>query len=399
MKARLLIIDDDAAMQQVMAGHLENSGYEVISVADSLSAVEAFKHLEPGNNNPIALVICDLSIAAENNFKLLHSVKKAAPQLPFIVTVAVKSITEVVPALRIGASDYLVKPFVDLFILEHSVRHNLDQAALELQNSQYRSHLEQANQELRTRLDELNRDQQAGRQVQIKMLPEPYQSEDLTITHSIKPSLILSGDFIDYFALGDEHIGFYLADVAGHGASSAFMTVLLKNLTHRLKRNLKRDATSDLFYPENVLSRMNKELLDTGCSKHLTIIYGVYNPQTRQLNYSIGGHLPMPILYHDGKAEYLTGKGMPVGLFNDALYNPYQITLPKHFTLSLFSDGVLEVLSKPVLGLTSLAMKEQYLLNLIEQHAGKHESIIQALALDGDDSVSDDVALLTVVGI
>jgi len=83
---------------------------------------------------------------------------------------------------------------------------------------------------------------------------------------------------------------------------------------------------------------------------------------------------------------------MPVGLFRDAQYSEYQMDLPREFTLSLFSDGVLELLTQP-----SLAQKEEYLLNLIEQEAGNHDAIVKALALESDEDVPDDIALMTVV--
>jgi phosphoserine phosphatase RsbU/P len=102
----------------------------------------------------------------------------------------------------------------------------------------------------------------------------------------------------------------------------------------------------------------------------------------------------MPILFSDKKAQYLEGRGMPIGLFRDAKYNSYQMTLPEQFTLSLFSDGILELINEP-----SLAQKEEYLLNLIEREAGDHESIVAALSLKSEDDVPDDVALMTVVRI
>ena len=41
---------------------------------------------------------------------------------------------------------------------------------------------------------------------------------------------MLSGDFVDYFRITDRHFAFYMADVSGHGASSAFVTVLSEEL-------------------------------------------------------------------------------------------------------------------------------------------------------------------------
>ncbi len=388
MKARLLVIDDEAMVRDSMVAYLEDSGYQVVAAESGIAGLAILEQQK------IDLILCDLRMPHLDGLQILQQVKQNNQHIPFIVVSGAGVMDDVVQALRLGASDYLVKPIIDMVMLEHSVQRNLDLVELERQNQHYRDHLESVNRELRNSLDELRGDQQAGRQVQMKMLPDPTQVENLSFEHIIKPSLMLSGDFLDYFPLDDKHYGFYIADVSGHGASSAFVTVLLKNLTYRLKRNLKRGSSDDLYHPVKVLERINQEMLDTECGKHLTIVYAVINMETRQLNYSIGAHFPMPILFSENKAQYLEGRGMPVGLFRDAEYNNYQLSLPERFTLSLFSDGILELINQP-----SLAQKEEYLLNLIEREAGNHESIVAALSLKSDDDVPDDVALMTVVRI
>jgi len=388
MKARLLVIDDEAMVRESMVAYLEDSGYQVEAAASGMAGLAILEQQE------IDLILCDLRMPQLDGLQILQQVKQSNQHIPFIVVSGAGVMDDVVQALRLGASDYLVKPIIDMVMLEHSVQRNLELVELERQNRQYRDHLEAANRELRSSLDELRGDQQAGRQVQMKMLPEQVTVENLSFEHIIKPSLMLSGDFLDYFPLDDLHYGFYIADVSGHGASSAFVTVLLKNLTYRLKRNLKRGSSDDLYHPVKVLERINQELLDTDCGKHLTIVYAVLNIKTLQLNYSIGAHFPMPILFSGKNAQYLEGRGMPIGLFRDAQYNSYQMTLPEQFTLSLFSDGILELINEP-----SLAQKEEYLLNLIEREAGNHESIVAALSLKSEDDVPDDVALMTVVRI
>jgi len=388
MKARLLVIDDEAMVRESMVAYLEDSGYQVEAAASGMAGLAILEQQE------IDLILCDLRMPQLDGLQILQQVKQSNQHIPFIVVSGAGVMDDVVQALRLGASDYLVKPIIDMVMLEHSVQRNLELVELERQNRQYRDHLEAANRELRSSLDELRGDQQAGRQVQMKMLPEQVTVENLSFEHIIKPSLMLSGDFLDYFPLDDLHYGFYIADVSGHGASSAFVTVLLKNLTYRLKRNLKRGSSDDLYHPVKVLERINQELLDTDCGKHLTIVYAVLNIKTLQLNYSIGAHFPMPILFSGKNAQYLEGRGMPIGLFRDAQYNSYQMTLPEQFTLSLFSDGILELINEP-----SLAQKEEYLLNLIEREAGDHESIVAALSLKSEDDVPDDVALMTVVRI
>lgn len=385
MKARLLVIDDEAMVRDSMEAYLEDSGYQVHAVE---SAQSGFLILE---QHTVDLILCDLRMPNFDGLEVLKQVKERAENIPVIVVSGAGVMNDVVQALRLGASDYLVKPILDMAVLEHSVQRNLSLITLEKQNKEYRDHLEVVNRELRNSLEELRSDQQAARKVQMKMLPDFLDAQGLSFKHIIKPSLMLSGDFLDYFPLDDDHYGCYIADVSGHGASSAFVTVLLKNLTYRLKRNLKRGSSDDLYHPMKVLQRINEELLDTECGKHLTIVYGVLNAKTLQFNYSVGAHLPMPILYAAGKAQYLEGKGMPVGLFRDAEYNDYTMQLPDKFTLSMFSDGVLELLDLP-----SLVEKEQHLLDLIEKESGKHESIVRALAIDSDAVVPDDVALMTI---
>jgi sigma-B regulation protein RsbU (phosphoserine phosphatase) len=387
MKARLLIIDDEAMVRESMEAYLEDSGYSVVAVDSGRAGLEILE------SQSIDLILCDLRMPNIDGLQVLQSVKQRSNTIPVIVVSGAGVMDDVVQALRLGASDYLVKPIIDMAVLEHSVKRNLDLVALENENQRYRDHLESANRDLRNSLDELRNDQQAGHKVQIKMLPDFVDEGGLSFCHKIRPSLMLSGDFLDYFPLDDKHYGFYIADVSGHGASSAFVTVLLKNLTYRLKRNLKRGSSEDLYHPVKVLERINQELLDTECGKHLTIVYAVFNLETRVLNYSVGAHFPMPILLIEGKAQYLEGRGMPVGLFRDAHYSDYHISLPEEFTLSLFSDGVLELLTH-----SSLALKEEYLLNLIEREAGNHDSIVKALTLERDEDVPDDIALMTVVG-
>lgn len=71
-------------------------------------------------------------------------------------------------------------------------------------------------------------DQLAGRQVQQDILPrEPLNCRGYRVSHSIVPSLYLSGDFVGYNSAFDRYILFYFGDVSGHGASSAFITVML----------------------------------------------------------------------------------------------------------------------------------------------------------------------------
>ena len=382
----LLVIDDDDAVRQHVTGYLENSGFAVLQASRAEEGLQLFALHRPG------LVLCGLHIEDMCGFELIRQIINESPDTPVIVMSAAGIMDDVVKALRVGASDYLIKPFSDLAVLEHAVRRSLDRAHLRVENQRIRERLERANRELENHLQELKDDQAAGRQVQLNMLPaSPWQSGQYRLEHRIIPSLYLSGDFVDYFRVSDTQLAFYLADVSGHGASSAFVTVLLKFMTTRLLyEQRRRDTVGPIaFEPSDVLGHINRSLINCKLGKHVTMLGGVIDETNHTLTYCIGGHLPLPVLYIDGKAEYLQGKGRPVGLFDDAVYENHQISLPEHFSLTLCSDGVLDCLEG-----TTLREKEARLPNLVEQAEGEFPKILAELGLVPDQAMPDDISLL-----
>ena len=170
----------------------------------------------------------------------------------------------------------------------------------------------------------------------MNMLPEnPWQCAGFSFEHQIIPSLYLSGDFADYFRVDERRIAFYLADVSGHGASSAFVTVLLKFMTTRLLFEFKRAGSLRDFKPSEVLGHINRGLINCKLGKHVTMVGGVIDEDTGLLTYAIGGHLPLPVLFSEGQGRYLEGRGLPVGLFDEATYQDHVLELPDSFSLTL----------------------------------------------------------------
>lgn len=385
MAASVLVIDDDSTVRDSVVAYLDDCDYLMMSADSAQSALSVLE-----NETPDA-VICDLKMPGMNGIELLEKLSESHPGLPVIVVSGAGVMDDVVRALRLGAADFLVKPILDLEVLVHALRKALNHQALERENRAYRDHLEATNRELKLGLDELRADQQAGRQAQLRMLPEPLTVKGVACEHRLQPSLMLSGDFLDFIEVDEDRLAFYIADVSGHGASSAFVTVLLKNLTYRLKRNFQRGSSDDVVMPEVVLSRINNELLASELDKHLTIFYGLLTLSTGELSYSVGGHFPMPVLIGSGGARFLEGRGMPVGLFKEAQYECTSMDLPDDFRLMLFSDGILEIIDEP-----SLNDKESKLLAMASQSEGNLDSFWSIAGVAGHEEVPDDIAVATV---
>lgn len=189
---------------------------------------------------------------------------------------------------------------------------------------------------------EIERDQRAGRYIQMGMLPpNPMAIEGYRLQHQIVPSLILSGDFVDYFRITDRYFAFYVADVSGHGASSAFVTVLLKNFSRRLRREFR---PSMLKSPGEILQWINHELLEQNIDKHVALLLGVGDLETDEIRLVNGGHYPPAVLVQGGRGRFVEQKGKPVGLFDEVSYVHDTITLGVGDRLVMFSDGVVDVL-------------------------------------------------------
>ncbi len=384
VSATLLIIDDDEVVRESLAAYLEDSNFKVLQALNGLQGLQIFESEQPD------LVICDLRMPQIDGLELIRRIRQTASETPIIVLSGAGVMSDAVEALRLGAADYLIKPLEDLAVLEHSVRRALDRAYLRVENQRYRDKLEAANRELQASLNLLQEDQNAGRQVQMNMLPvTPWSIEELEFSHRIIPSLYLSGDFVDYFRVDERRVAFYLADVSGHGASSAFVTVLLKFMTTRLLYESRRNGTLPEFKPSEVLAHINRGLINTKLGKHVTMLGGVIDLEKNSLTYSIGGHLPLPVLFVEGQASYLEGRGLPVGLFDDATYDDRVMELPPSFSLSLFSDGILDVLPGATLKEKEASLPEQ-----VAAAGGTLDGLRQVFGLANLAEMPDDIALL-----
>jgi len=104
--ARLLIVDDEAAMRRVLASLLEEDGHEVIAAG---GLTEARRALSTGLFD---LVITDQKMPDGEGLDLLEKVHETDPVLPVVLLTAFATVELAVDAMRRGAFDFITKPFV-----------------------------------------------------------------------------------------------------------------------------------------------------------------------------------------------------------------------------------------------------------------------------------------------
>lgn len=116
---RILFADDDAALRKVIEFKLKQRGYEVTAVADGEQALAA---LRQGRYD---LVLSDMKMPKLTGLDLLRQTKKIQPDIEVILITAYAAVSQAVEAVKLGAFDYLTKPFDDdqLFVaIEKAVK-------------------------------------------------------------------------------------------------------------------------------------------------------------------------------------------------------------------------------------------------------------------------------------
>lgn len=102
---RILVVDDERAMRESLSAWLDKDGYPVASAADSREVLELLR------NEVYDLVLLDVKMPAMDGIELLKLIHEIQPQLLVVMITAYGSIEDAVQAMKLGAQDYLLKPF------------------------------------------------------------------------------------------------------------------------------------------------------------------------------------------------------------------------------------------------------------------------------------------------
>ena len=132
---RILVVDDEEAIREVVATLLEAQGYQCISAGNGRLALE---HLE---KNSLDLVLSDMVMPEMDGLKLLEWLRAHDGDVPVIMVTAMHDLSTALEAIRRGAYDYILKPFEkdQLFL---SVRRALQHRHLVVENRNYQRNLE-----------------------------------------------------------------------------------------------------------------------------------------------------------------------------------------------------------------------------------------------------------------
>jgi putative nucleotidyltransferase with HDIG domain len=136
MPDRILVVDDEEAIREIVASMLTAAGY---SCKHAGSGMEALAVLNSGEE--FELMLSDLMMADLDGIGLLERTKEKYPDMPVVMVTAVHDISVALAAIRNGAYDYLLKPFEREQLLA-TVSRALENRRLKLENRTYQTNLE-----------------------------------------------------------------------------------------------------------------------------------------------------------------------------------------------------------------------------------------------------------------
>lgn len=199
---------------------------------------------------------------------------------------------------------------------------------------------------LTSRYGGITRELRLAADVQRDMLPSPLLIPSIHAAGRYHPAYFLAGDCYDYHLVNDHLFAFYIADVAGHGVSSALVSFAIQSHFNSDKSTYRKyERRSESRLQKGVLeaiSEMNQKFCkDEVMTRLFTMFYGLIDLRTGEMCYCQAGHPAMIVLNaKDGSlVEHGTG-GFPLGIFADSEFDVHQIQLESNDRVVVYSDGV-----------------------------------------------------------
>lgn len=240
------------------------------------------------------------------------------------------------PAWRSGRQTALPASILDAFLLE--INRRKGQAALER-----RRKMTQEIESLQERVEsmvELEHSVQQAQRRQLHLIPlEPPPDAVAEIAVAYHPLQVVSGDFLDFYALEDDRFGVSIGDVSGHGVEAAILMGMAKMAL--------RIRSQALGTPREMMVLANRDLFgELRRSAFVTAFFALVERPTRKMTYVRMGHPPPLLRRLSGDCEPLDAPGLPFGADDGKRFascvEEREVQLEPGDILLLYTDGVTE---------------------------------------------------------
>ena len=313
----VLLVDDAPANIQMVNSILKDT-YKI------RIATSGAKALELANQAPTPdLILLDVMMPEMDGYQVCSRLKSAAEtrDIPVIFLTGQTEIDDETKGFRVGAVDYIHKPFSPAIVQARVHTHLV-----------LRGIREQLARQLLTIQSEMD----TARQIQLSILPREIPAiEGLDIAARYIPMTSVAGDFYDFIVIDKKRIGILVADVSGHGMPAALISSMLK-----IALSAQTGCASD---PARVLAGLNQALCGKFQGHYVTAAYVLLDTEAQKLTYAGAGHPPLIVRNHSQNAtSEFVENGLFLGFFPEATYTAVELPFRPGDWGALYTDGVLE---------------------------------------------------------
>jgi len=146
---RVLIVDDEVVIREMLAQHLTDEEFDVVTASSGEEALKIFRE------DPNHLVVTDIRMGGMSGIELLENIKELDKEAVVIIITSHASLDNAVATLKAGAFDYIFKPFEDLDVITQVIHRGLERIQMLHENRQLIENLEENNQIIERANEEL----------------------------------------------------------------------------------------------------------------------------------------------------------------------------------------------------------------------------------------------------
>ena len=380
---KILVVDDEPDLQMLMMQkfrkQVKSKEYEFLFAENGSEALEMVS-----NHSDLSLILSDINMPKMDGLTLLDELRKLdRADLKTVMVSAYGDMENIRTAMNRGAYDFVTKP-IDFKDLETTIEKTISEINRFLKSK-----------EMEAQLEALNYDLDMAARIQQKILHQdfPVFPEDnrFEIFANMIAAKHVGGDFYDFFKFDDDHLAFFIGDVAGKGMPAAIYMAVC--------RTMLKAIGSEVKSPSDCITKVNNMLIpESDISTFVTVFYGLLNVKTGELSYCNGGHNLPYIQSTDGAVTELENVGgLLLGMFENAPYDMNTIQLNPGDTIVTFTDGVTEAEDED-----GSFFDEERVITYLKKQPGKSlDSLVKGLFLEvmkftGAADQSDDITVLSV---
>jgi sigma-B regulation protein RsbU (phosphoserine phosphatase) len=335
MPTTILAIDDSAEVLLSIGATLEPY-YDVRVATSGIEGLALAAEIHP------ALILLDVMMPGIDGYQTCAQIKAtpATTDIPIIFLTTRQDTADKIKGLELGGRDYITKPFNGGELLAR-IRTQLEISSLTEQ-------LMKVNEDLRRKQILLEKDLRAAAEIQKSFLPpKPPENKAIEVAWQFQPCDSVGGDILNIFRLDEDHYGFYVLDVSGHGVPAAMVTASVHQQLHLstgmiLKKSINHPPHYEIVSPSEVLTTLDKNYPLDRFDRYFTISYMILNTRNGQILYSSAGHPPPLLLRNSGELLPLKEGGTIIGMGGILPFEEGRVQLEPGDILFLYTDGLPE---------------------------------------------------------